>query len=370
MYPNNPYTILIADDDWVMLELLTDVFAREGHRVLTTTNGKEVAAICREQPVHLIILDYMIPGITGEEVVSAIREFENDVQIIIQTAMDTIPPRTLLRKLDIQGYHSKGEKLSKLLLWVDVALKNYEQIRNRRALENSLLALGLALETRDLETAGHTKRVVEMAERLGKQMELNSWRLEALRQGAYLHDLGKLCIPDAVLLKPGRLDKREWEIMKSHAQRGYELALSIPSIRPEALQVIQYHHEHWDGLGYPTNLGGASIPLLARIFAICDVYDALLSARTYKPAWTEVEAIHELQKQRNFHFDPDIVDLFVTMWSAAAFDDLRQPQEQSATLVPAQPMMVLPTHQPLSTRSSLIHTYPIALPALVSTSTY
>jgi response regulator RpfG family c-di-GMP phosphodiesterase len=350
---NSPNTILVVDDDGIVLELLTDVLTMEGHRVITTANGREAATICREQPIHLIILDYMMPGISGEEVVRQVREFEHDVQIIIQTAQDLIPPRTLLRELDIQGYHSKGEKLSRLLLWVDVALKNYDQIRSRRAIENSLLALGLALEARDLETAGHTQRVVTMAARMGQQLDLNSWRLEALRQGAYLHDLGKLCIPDAVLLKPGRLDQHEWEIMKSHAQRGFELASTIPSIRPEALEVIQFHHEHWDGFGYPASLGGANIPLLARIFAICDVYDALISPRVYKAAWSEVDAVGELQQQRNCQFDAEIVDLFVSMWAEAAFDDLRLTTDQATTFQPAPPLMILPSFNPVAMGSPL-----------------
>lgn len=362
MVLETPYTILVVDDDWVVLEMLTDVLTREGHRVLTTLNGRDAARICREQPIHLMILDYMMPGITGEEVVREVREFEHDVQIIIQTAQDLIPPRQMLRELDIQGYHSKGEKLSKLLLWVDAALKNYEQIRSRRALENSLLALGLALEARDLETAGHTKRVVEMAARIGKAIDLNSWRHEALRQGAYLHDLGKLCIPDAVLLKPGRLDKPEWEIMKTHAQRGFELAATIPSIRPEALDVIHYHHEHWDGAGYPNNLGGSKIPLLARIFAICDVYDALLSPRAYKPAWTEIEAIRELQQQRNSHFDPELVDLFVKLWAEAAFGDLQHPHEPIALPANRPTLMVLPARQPPIPITALLPTQLVTRP--------
>ena len=356
MIIDTPYTILLVDDDEMILDVLADALRCDGHHVLTTTNGKDVVNICRAQQIHLIILDYHMPGITGEEVVRAVREFEHDVQIVIQTGQDVIPPRKLLRELDIQGYHSKDEKLSKLFLWVDVALKNYDQIRSRRAIENSLLALGLALEARDLETAGHTRRVVEMAERMGRQLEFNNWRLEALRHGAYLHDLGKLCIPDAVLLKPGRLDKQEWEIMQTHAIRGFELASNIPSIRADALDVIQFHHEHWDGLGYPHKLVGTHIPLLARIFAICDVYDALLSQRTYKPAWTQAEAIQELQKQRNGQFDPDVVDLFVRMWSESAFSEFQPGAAVDTPVASSAARMTLPILQSAIAQSGRITT--------------
>lgn len=320
---NTPYTILVANNDAVVSELLVDVLTHEGHRVLAATSSKEIVTLCRQQPIHLLILDEMVGGMTGEKIARAVRTFDQDVQIIIQNTPERQPSRQLLRELAILGYHNKDEKLTKLLLWVDIALRNYEQIQ-QRALESSFMALGLALEARDLETAGHTNRVVNMAIRLGQQVGLDKANLEALRQGAFLHDLGKLCIPDAVLHKPARLNKSEWEIMKTHTRRGFELASTLPSIRPEALDVIQYHHEHWDGYGYPAQLDGSKIPLLARIFAICDVYDALISPRTYKPAWAPTDAIQEVQQQRSSHFDPLIVDHFVELWRTAAFEDLHK----------------------------------------------
>lgn len=316
------YTILVANDDAVVTELLVNVLTHEGHHLLTATTGKEVVTLCRRQSIHLLILDDMVGGMTGEKIARTVRTFDQELQIIILSAPGRPPSRQILRELAILGYHNKDEKLTKLLLWVDIAFRNYEQIR-RLALESSFMALGLALEARDLETAGHTNRVVNMAVRLGQQVGLDKANLEALRQGAFLHDLGKLCIPDAVLHKPARLDQGEWEIMKTHTRRGYELAVTLPSIRPAALDVIQYHHEHWDGYGYPANLDGPKIPLLARIFAICDVYDALISPRIYKPAWTSTAAIQEVQQKRNSHFDPLIVDHFVELWRTAAFDDLK-----------------------------------------------
>jgi len=349
------YTILIVDDNVMILDVLADALRCEGHHVLTTTTGKDVVSICRAQQIHLIILDYTMPGITGEEVVRAVREFEHDVQIVMQTGQDLIPPRKLLRELDIQGYHSKDETLSKLFIWIDVALKNYEQIRSRRMIENSLLVLGLALEARDLETAGHTKRVVGMAERMGQHLDLTNWHLESLRQGAYLHDLGKLCIPDAVLLKPQPLDPQEWAIMQTHTQRGFELASNIPGIRTDALAVILHHHEHWDGSGYPTKLAGAQIPQLARIFTICDVYDALLSKRPYKSAWIAGDAIQELQQQRNAQFEPALVDLFVNLWSSGVFADLHHVADQVPAVQLPTPPLLLPVLQPVTVKPTRIY---------------
>jgi HD-GYP domain-containing protein (c-di-GMP phosphodiesterase class II) len=252
----------------------------------------------------------------------------------------------MLRELEIQGFHHKSGNLSGLLMWIDVAIKNYEQIRGRRDLEQSLLVLGLALEARDLETAGHTQRVVKMADLMGRAFGLNRRQQSALRQGAYLHDLGKLSIPDEILLKPGKLDPAQWEVMKRHAALGYELAAGIPNIKPEALDVIRHHHERWDGTGYPIGLHQEEIPLLARIFAICDVFDALVSPRIYKPPWVELEAIRELSQQRNKQFDPEVVDAFMQLWSEHAFDDPTLPIAEFKPLLEEPPVLVMPPNIP------------------------
>ena len=183
----------------------------------------------------------------------------------------------------------------------------------RRTLEGSLLAIGLALEGRDLETAGHTERVVTLADLLGRAMGLRGAALEAVKQGAYLHDVGKLVVPDAVLLKPGRLDPEEWEQMQAHAVKGFNLAVKIPTLPVGALEIIRNHHERWDGRGYPDGLAGEAIPLKARIFAICDVYDALVSTRPYKRAWSHQEAIVELRARAGTQFDPTVVKAFVEL---------------------------------------------------------
>jgi diguanylate cyclase (GGDEF)-like protein len=186
----------------------------------------------------------------------------------------------------------------------------------RRTLEGGLLAIGLALEGRDLETAGHTERVVNLAESLGRKMGLRRERLEALRQGAFLHDIGKLGVPDSVLLKRGRLDATEWELMQAHASIGFDLAIKIPTLSGGALEVIRHHHERFDGRGYPDGLAGERIPLRARIFAVCDVYDALVSERPYKGAWTHREAIAEIRSRAGTQFDPDVVHAFLELVDA------------------------------------------------------
>ncbi|WP_197050728.1 HD domain-containing phosphohydrolase [Deinococcus sp. YIM 77859] len=178
------------------------------------------------------------------------------------------------------------------------------------AREGTLLALGLALEARDFETRGHTTRVVQLAAALGAALGLSPAQQRALRDGAYLHDLGKVQVPDAVLLKPGPLTPQEWALMQQHAVAGEAIARHIPGLSPEALGVVRHHHERWDGLGYPDGLAGEAIPLLARIFAVCDVFDALTSARPYKPAWSWEAALQEIGAQAGRHFDPQVVRVF------------------------------------------------------------
>ncbi|WP_161883638.1 sensor domain-containing diguanylate cyclase/phosphohydrolase [Deinococcus alpinitundrae] len=183
----------------------------------------------------------------------------------------------------------------------------------QRTLEAGMLTLGIVLEARDFETQGHTTRAASMAERLGKSLGLTSSHLSHLRQGAYLHDVGKLCIPDQILRKPGKLTPEEWTTMQSHVQQGYDLATRLPGLPQNTLDVIRSHHEHWDGRGYPDGLVGANIPLSARIFAVCDVYDALISERPYKNAWSHEDAVSEIEQQSGRHFDPDVVRAFLSL---------------------------------------------------------
>jgi putative nucleotidyltransferase with HDIG domain len=186
-----------------------------------------------------------------------------------------------------------------------------EQIR--AAQEASLRALGLALEARDGETLGHTDRVTSFALRLAGQLDLNDEQIQALRWGAYLHDVGKIAIPDAVLLKPGKLTPHEWSVMQSHVTAGTSFAAALEFLPSAALAVIAQHHERWEGGGYPWGMVGSEISLCARIFALCDVYDALTSERPYKVAWSREEALAEIQAQSGKHFDPELVPHFIEM---------------------------------------------------------
>ncbi len=180
------------------------------------------------------------------------------------------------------------------------------------ARESALRALGLGLEYKDRETRGHTDRVTQLALRVGNELKLPPADVQALRWGAYLHDIGKLSMPDRILLKPGRLDAEEWRVMQGHVAEGERFAGMLGFLPEGARAVIAGHHERWDGSGYPRALSGARIPLLARIFAVVDVFDALTSHRPYKRAWQPDDAAREVAGQAGRHFDPVIAEVFLT----------------------------------------------------------
>lgn len=168
------------------------------------------------------------------------------------------------------------------------------------------------LEIRDIETEGHSRRVRELAEALARAVGVKRDEIIHLRRGAILHDIGKLGIPDSILLKPDKLTEGEWEVMRRHPEIGFSLVSRIDFLRP-ALDIIRFHHERWDGSGYPRGLRADLIPRSARIFSIVDVWDALRSKRPYRPPWDDDKARNYLREQSGFQFDPELVDAFLTM---------------------------------------------------------
>jgi HD-GYP domain-containing protein (c-di-GMP phosphodiesterase class II) len=169
-----------------------------------------------------------------------------------------------------------------------------------------------ALDLRDKETEGHTQRVTEMTLRLARAMGLTEQELARIRQGALLHDVGKLGIPDSILLKPGKLTDEEWTVMRRHPNYAYEWLSPIAYLRP-ALDIPYCHHEKWDGSGYPRGLAGEAIPLAARLFAVVDVYDALTSERSYRQPWPVKQVLEHIQAESGKHFDPQVVTAFLRL---------------------------------------------------------
>lgn len=182
------------------------------------------------------------------------------------------------------------------------------------AYDITLEGWGRALELRDAETRGHTQRVTELTLQLARNIGVNEAELVHIRRGALLHDIGKMGIPDSILRKPGPLSEEEWGIMRQHATYAFEMLSSIGYLYP-ALDIPRYHHEKWDGTGYPTGLTGEQIPLAVRIFSVVDVYDSLISNRPYRSAWSHGKSVEYIQAQAGKHFDPKVVEVFLRMIS-------------------------------------------------------
>jgi HD-GYP domain-containing protein (c-di-GMP phosphodiesterase class II) len=181
---------------------------------------------------------------------------------------------------------------------------------------NTIEGWANALDLRDKETEGHTRRVADKCVEFAKAVGIkDEWALDDIRMGALLHDVGKLGVPDAILLKPGKLTEEEWVIMRKHPENAYKW-LSPIAFLEKALLVPYCHHEKWDGSGYPRGLKGSAIPLYARLFAIVDVWDALSSDRPYRAALPEAEVMAQIGRESGSHFDPDLVKIFMTLQRA------------------------------------------------------
>ena len=181
-----------------------------------------------------------------------------------------------------------------------------------RASDATILGWSRALDRREQEAEGHAERLADVAVRMARAAGLDESQLQHVRRGALLHDVGKLAIPDAILLKPGPLDDAEWEVMRRHPQDGYDMLVANALLAP-ALDIPLYHHEKWDGTGYPRALRGEDIPLTARLFAVADVWDALCSTRPYRVAWPPDTARQLIQALAGEHFDPKAVEIFLSL---------------------------------------------------------
>ncbi len=211
----------------------------------------------------------------------------------------------------MQYFHALGGQAA-------VAIENSQLIEGLKnanteltqAYDATIAGWSLAMDLRDKETEGHTQRVMQMTVALARKIGLPEKDIQFIRRGALLHDIGKIGIPDAILLKPGFLTDEEFDEMKKHPLYAYKMLQSIDYLIP-ALDIPHLHHEKWDGSGYPHGLKGAAVPLPARIFAIVDVYDALTSDRPYRQAWSKAAALEHIRQESGKHFDPDLVNLFM-----------------------------------------------------------
>jgi putative two-component system response regulator len=307
-----PSCILIVDDLAPNRELLKDTLVDSGFRVETASNGTEGLRILEKTQIDLVLLDVIMPGKNGFDVC---REIKSDlstdlIPVVLVTALSD-------KKSRIRGIRAGADDLLtvpvdriELLARVRSLLRLKHRTDELERAESILFALGLTVEARDPNTRGHCERISYLSERLGERLGMPAEQLSALRLGGVVHDIGKIKVPDAILLKPGPLSSEEWVVMREHAIAGECICAPLKSFRL-VLPIIRHHHEKRDGSGYPDGLRGDDIPLTARVLQVVDIYDALTSERPYKSAMSAAPAIRIMKEEvRNGWWDPEVLVAF------------------------------------------------------------
>ncbi|MBN1836691.1 MAG: response regulator [Spirochaetales bacterium] len=290
--------VLVVDDDRRNVRLMSSYLQPENYEVLSAYSGEEALATLGRTEIDLMLLDIMMPGLDGYEVCKRVKSCEATrlVPVILVTALDE---EARLRGIESGADHfvTKPANRDELLARVRALVHMRTMNKNLTSIENALYALASAVEAKDNYTLKHTQRVASLAEALGKRLGLSEKEVFALRIGGILHDAGKIGISDEILNKPGKLDEREWEIMRSHPEIGYRICLPLKSTLGRALDVVRHHHEKLDGSSYPDGLVGDQISMAARIMCVADIYDALVSSRPYRDALPKARALEILNEE-------------------------------------------------------------------------
>jgi len=332
---SDTFTALVIDDEPSNTRLL-NLMLRQSFscEVLTTTDSRTAVALFLEHRPDLVLMDLHMPYVSGLELLAAFQDHippTEFVPIIVLTGDTTTEAREKALRAGAHDFLTKPFEVAEVLLRIRNTLRtrrlNREVVEQNRTLEarvaerteqldaariEALIQLARAAEFRDDDTGQHTRRVGDMAGRIAATMGLEPAVVELIRLAAPLHDIGKIGIPDAILLKPDRLTPAEWTVMRQHTTIGASiLADSRSPVLRMAQEIALAHHERWDGAGYPEGLENNNIPLASRIVAVADTFDALTHARPYKPAFTIEESLGEITANAGGHFDPDVVNAFL-----------------------------------------------------------
>lgn len=330
--------ILIVDDEPSIRELLNDKLSSEGYACRMSSCGEEALQLLAMDPADLVICDLRMPGMSGIELLKQIRDKYPRAATLVASGMDDLRTSVEVMKKGAADYLLKPIRLDSLLASVhrSLEMKQMElEIENyRRNLElmvdqrtrqlqaamrrieliydETLEALGAALDLRDTETAGHSQRVTLYSLEIARRLDCTADQLKQLRRGAYLHDIGKIGIPDSILLKEGKLTAEEAAVMQTHVRIGYDIVCRIAFLAGAA-EIVLTHQERYDGTGYPQGLAGEEIPLGARVFAVADTLDAMTSDRPYRRALTFEAAQAEIVRESGRQFDPEVVEAFLSV---------------------------------------------------------
>lgn len=320
--------ILLVDDDKSIRELAKKILAKEGYEIQTANNGSEAISSLRKSRFDLVITDLSMPIMSGEDLLTVIKADFPETEVVVITTFPTIDTAVSTLKLGAYDYIIKPINFELLLSVINRVverkklineLKNEKQLREKvlSLFENvqdlflsTVKSLAEVIEAKDAYTMGHCERIREYSLLIGKKLNLTIDEMRDLEYASLLHDVGKITIPESILNKPGRLTDEEFAIIKTHSVKGYNILSHIKQLKG-ALVGIKYHHERYDGKGYPEKLKGKEIPLIARIIAVSDAYDAMTSDRTYRKCFDLKTAKEILVQEKNKQFDSEIVDSFL-----------------------------------------------------------
>jgi response regulator RpfG family c-di-GMP phosphodiesterase len=341
-------TVLIVDDDPQVREVLHQIFLSADYQCLLAGDGQEAVGVFAATRPPLTITDLRMPVMDGIGLLRGVRQLDGDAAVVVLTGAPDVKTAIESLKLGAYDFIVKPVNVDELLIAAERAIerrqllierRQYQQLLEQRVDEATrdlqvayqrlrdtyratLETLGAALDSRDVGTESHSRRVHGYALATARVHGVPEEHMEDLAHGVLLHDIGKIGIPDAILLKPGPLTPDEWKIMRTHPEIGRRLIEKVPFLR-NAVPVVYCHHEKWDGTGYPQGLRGDEIPMGARIFSVVDAFDAMTADRPYSKARPFSEARAEIQRCSGSHFDPAVVASFMHV-SDAVLDEIRR----------------------------------------------
>ncbi len=330
--------VLVVDDEPAACKLLSFILGPPAFRCRTASGGEAALSAIKQEPVDAIISDLCMPGMDGMELLSEARRLYPHLAFLVTTGVDDVEVGVRAMRSGADDYLVKPLQESAVMAGLERALQKRhleQQVESYRqhleemvsertsqlqialrkiesSYEETLKALASAIDLRDSETAGHSHRVCQYSLETARAMGLSGEKLTVIAQGGYLHDIGKLGIPDSVLLKPGPLTSDERMLMQQHVQIGFELVKGIPFLA-DAAEIILAHHERYDGSGYPRGLRAHEIPTGARIFAVADTLDAITSDRPYRRASSLEVGRETVRRESGRQFDPEIVSIFLSV---------------------------------------------------------
>ena len=336
------YRIIGVDDESGILDSLTVLFDNSEYEFEGVLDPVEAIERVKMEHIDLMLLDFMMTPLHGDEVVEEIRKFNKELYILLLTGhKDMAPPLETIKRLDIQGYCEKSDKFDQLLLLVESGIKSVKQMdeikrineelsesneRLERAYLDMVQTLRYTVEAKDTYTRGHSDRVSEYSVLIGEKLGLPEDQIKTLRIGGLFHDIGKIGIPDSILLKPGKLSDDEYSQIKNHPSIGAHI-LGSAEIFKDIIPIVKHHHERYDGNGYPSRLKGEEIPYIARIAAVADTFDAMTSRRSYRGPIDIEHVKEEIKRCEGTQFDPQIAEVFLDILNND-YDKIKDIQEK------------------------------------------